>query len=847
MAALVCLLHTAIAAWAQDVATYISAAPPPDWVEVATIDRSPFEQAGRASTQYLLIDRQSYLNGPETTRYRHYAFRMTTAEAVEEMSDFSVSFDPAFETVVLHSIGVWRDGKRRDLLDLNQLTLFRSETDRERLIYNGMLEMSYLLPDIRVGDIIEYSSSIRGSNPALGDHFTTRPQHEFPAAVRFLRNRIMVPEGSPVHFLPYLDAPEPKQIDAGGFSIFDWTARDVAKVELDDDIPTGEIVLAQTSASSFADWREVGAHFAPHYAVPDVISPEISQVAAEIAATHDSQEAQARAALDFVQTNIRYLGIELGEGGLIPRHPDLTLSRRFGDCKDMVVLLNALLSELGIDAKPLLVSLDLLQRVTEFIPSHSAFDHVITMMELDSGTFFVDPTRGVQLGDLHHLAITDFGHGVVIAPDGAGMIELPSKAPEYFEVFKDRFEPVAEGDDLEFHNISEYFGVHADQIYARVQSFGIEQLETDWLEFYQRQWPGIEQLSPMEMELNKAEARIQFSTRYKIADGWAPSDEGTHEFTAVANDLISVVPELPTGKRAQSWTFPHPVRVRQDIAIVLDDTWYLEAERVRDWMPSFRYSRDATFKGDVYELSQSYVSVSDQIAADEFPEVRETLERIRDNAGFTLWDDRSFLSSISQETITQIVVAYMVAAGLISVVGAYLTRNWDRDWRGKQVLYPVSLTKFIVLNLVTIGFYYSYWAYKNWVWIKEVEQQDMSPFWRAVFSGITNFALFPRMAKLSDQRPNWLKILAFPFALLMFLGNALDRYLGRADTADLWLYWLSSAAILLPVPVALHVLRLNKGAGKYVAMNSRFSWPVILMIVLWLPVFASLVVGNVIE
>ena len=47
---------------------------------------------------------------------------------------------------------------------------------------------------------------------------------------------------------------------------------------------------------------------------------------------------------------VRYTGMELGEGGLIPRTPAETLKRRFGDCKDKAVLLTALLRASDIPA-----------------------------------------------------------------------------------------------------------------------------------------------------------------------------------------------------------------------------------------------------------------------------------------------------------------------------------------------------------------------------------------------------------------------------------------------------------------------------------------------------------------
>ena len=62
-------------------------------------------------------------------------------------------------------------------------------------------------------------------------------------------------------------------------------------------------------------------------------------------------------ALALVQEKVRYLLIEMNGGGYRPTNADVTWSRRYGDCKAKTVLLIALLRELGVAARPVLVSM----------------------------------------------------------------------------------------------------------------------------------------------------------------------------------------------------------------------------------------------------------------------------------------------------------------------------------------------------------------------------------------------------------------------------------------------------------------------------------------------------------
>jgi outer membrane protein OmpA-like peptidoglycan-associated protein len=182
-----------VSASSQQVEDYASVTPIPDWVAPAPLDLSPFEMDGSEREQWLLLDWQLHYRDGRRVLYHHRATRPNTIEATSRHAAVQIPFDPAYAKVELHMLKVHRDGEVRDLLDLSEMDIYRFETDRDRLIYNGELELSHLLPDIRVGDVIEYAFSRVGSNPALDPHFGGFAQHQFTTPVRFLRNRFVLP------------------------------------------------------------------------------------------------------------------------------------------------------------------------------------------------------------------------------------------------------------------------------------------------------------------------------------------------------------------------------------------------------------------------------------------------------------------------------------------------------------------------------------------------------------------------------------------------------------------------------------------------------------------------------
>lgn len=95
----------------------------------------------------------------------------------------------------------------------------------------------------------------------------------------------------------------------------------------------------------------------------------------------------------FVATQIRYVGLEHGSFAFIPHRTDLTLQRRYGDCKDKTALLIDLLKQVGINMSPVLVSTGRRDPKKLFIPSGSYFDHLIVCGALANGEeYCLDPT-----------------------------------------------------------------------------------------------------------------------------------------------------------------------------------------------------------------------------------------------------------------------------------------------------------------------------------------------------------------------------------------------------------------------------------------------------------------------
>lgn len=118
-------------------------------------------------------------------------------------------------------------------------------------------------------------------------------------------------------------------------------------------------------------------------------SPEIRALADEITLGISDPKDQARAIYNWVATQIRYVGIYLGNGGIIPNDADEILRHRYGDCKDKSTLLVALLTAKGIEAESAMINAGdayTLPKLGDIYP----INHVITY--LPTWDLYVDST-----------------------------------------------------------------------------------------------------------------------------------------------------------------------------------------------------------------------------------------------------------------------------------------------------------------------------------------------------------------------------------------------------------------------------------------------------------------------
>jgi transglutaminase-like putative cysteine protease len=304
------------------------------------------------------------------------------------------------------------------------------------------------IPAAIPGSIVGYEVEQDERPYFLVDDWTL--QHIIPT--RQTRYSLQLPAGWS-YKATWLNHPEVAPVTTPGGQT-QWTLDDVPAIHVEDHMPpwqgiAGRLVVTLVPPSGkgggLQDWSALGAWYLDLARGRRDPSPEIKAQVLQLTSSTPSIVEQMRRLAQFVQTDIRYVAIELGIGGHQPHAAADVFSHRYGDCKDKATLLSSMLAQIGIDSYYVLVNTER-GSITAATPPNLGFNHAILAIRLPDkvdDASLKATLRDPKLGRLLIFDPTDdttpFGslrgplqanYGMLITPDGGELVELPQLPPE---------------------------------------------------------------------------------------------------------------------------------------------------------------------------------------------------------------------------------------------------------------------------------------------------------------------------------------------------------------------------------------------------------------------------------
>jgi hypothetical protein len=580
----------------------------------------------------LLLEDVQVLADKNLEVFHHRAWLARTLSGASELSNHEFQWDASYETLHIHGVWIWRNGVRSNAWHAEDAHVFQREARLTEGIYDGITTLRLELRDVRVGDIVEWAFTKQGENPVHQKHFSMNwwPAQEYPVATRSLKilwNRERV-----LQFKAHAAAKEPSTSPTSQGTLFELTESDIKAQEFEDDVPADIESVPFVEFSDWGSWKEVETWAAILFRAPQ---QGLRFQAAFKKFQRLPKHEQVKAMVRFVQDDIRYVGIEMGEHSHQPHSPEWVLEHGFGDCKDKARLLSALISASGVSAWPALVNSHEGSALAQQLPSALAFDHAIVRADFESGPTFLDATQTQRRGDPAKWESPEFGVALVLGAGAEGLeeIALPDKMKNTWEVHQHWSVPAqATHGKLEIRTIGR--GAEASYLRNLVSRFSRAELTGNQRKGREKELRV--KFTPEEFEWHDDEERDVFELVEKYSISEFLNEKLTHEFGALSIPRELVAP--PEGERKFPLEAPR-LRVKEtltyDAAQPLESTDFeLDTQRVSH--AAFELNTTRRVLGSELHLEWLLRSRANRIEVGEIASYRVAYEKAQQQLAYVV-------------------------------------------------------------------------------------------------------------------------------------------------------------------------------------------------------------------
>jgi hypothetical protein len=632
----------------------IHTGPVPDWVVPCSF-RMDFKPKQPGHATHLLLCKQIHAEKRQT--FVHTAIRLETIQAVKHEAQGRMAFEPHTQNFTLHWLRLHRAGAVLDRTDLNNLRCIQRETDG--FIAPNRLTLMLLLADVRPGDVLDLCYTIEEQPLLLRDYCGSLCALPEGAALGKLNFSVRFHDGRPFQWKSSAPDLQPVETHQDGETHWVWSHENIPGSRAEENTPPWHISYPWIQVSDCPDWETVAAAFAEAWDVDkeDVdlagIMPEIAEregqlvfgsmlsqtsVTPEIAAGEGGILQQTEKVIQLVQDQYRYLALDGELDGQPPTAPEEVARRRYGDSKDLSVLLMVLLKQLGLEARLVLVNTKLGKSLAGLLPMPSLFDHMVVEYKARGEIRWVDATTKGQGGGSLNRVMLNFGVGLPVSRSGSNLIKAPAPAVES-NVYQ-----IKESVLLDTSGAPSIFGIvvtargnHAEDLRRELESHGVEAFARRRLQMCVDRFMDVKRAGPMEYRDNRTGNEFFLAEVFEIKNFLKEDGQSSWCKLEVAAEVITNLLPLPiSGPRHTPLMLPHPchvVHVLEVYCVALPPAVVQERTIENPWLQFTRLRK--TLAG-YWTVTTTLSTLADAVPPDGIDEYREAVREIRDQSTWSL-------------------------------------------------------------------------------------------------------------------------------------------------------------------------------------------------------------------
>ncbi len=572
--------------------------------------------------------------------YVERAIQVNDSAALARIGQYPIHFVPQYQKVRLHAVSILRGNAVLERTASANIRFLQREMGLESGVYSGNVTASLLIEDVRVGDTLHIAYSVDGANPVFGPVFFDAASWDGSEPVELRRVTMVHPENRDIQWRTIGDfrgsVPRPDVSTQQGMRVLRFEERNLPGIDGEPNTPDNFVAWRYLQFSEYKDWGQVARWAQTLFPANPALPAEALSLLQRLRAL-PTEEDRVLGALQWVQGEIRYFSVSLGESSHRPHDPAWVVQRRYGDCKDKTYLLVSLLRELGIDAQPMLVSLQSRRMPAKLLPSPEVFDHAIVRVRLQGKSYYLDGTRAAQsAGRLDTIGLAlDRAWALVVAPETTALLELVSASSAALST-TDLTERIvmaklAPEGTLEFRQT--WRGSTAEGWRLAWSRWTPEQRRKVVLGWYERRYPGIvaagEPGATDDVAGNTFTLQASFNVP-KMAQNYS-GDWAVRFSPAVLHGLFNLPTNVQRNFPLESMPFPYQGRY----SLVVQ--WPASVSVVSD--PSTRRVSGAGFEAEVsrsfrgarFEYGLQISSTAGETAAKDVARFMEDVKRLDDS------------------------------------------------------------------------------------------------------------------------------------------------------------------------------------------------------------------------
>lgn len=359
-------------------------------------------------------------------RSRYFLYKILTQKGAEQWANVAAGWEPWHEERPALRARVITSDHVVHPLDANTVT---DAPDRvtDNNVFSDRRVIRAPLPAVAPGSLVEEEQVTKQTVPFVGGASVERFYFSDMVPIQHTRLVLDAPSTLPIRYdvqlLPNL---KPQRTEADGRVQIIFENGPVQALEdVDPDLPSDVPTFSSVTFSAGGSWQHVADEYGK-IVDTQLASSNLKSLVNQVVAKQKSREQKISAILQYLDREIRYTGLEFSEATIVPRLPDETLTRKYGDCKDKAALLVAMLRAANIPAYVAVLNAGGREDVSAELPGLAMFDHAIVYVP-GTPEFWIDATdEYARLGELPN---GDQGRLALIArPETTALTVIPVTA-----------------------------------------------------------------------------------------------------------------------------------------------------------------------------------------------------------------------------------------------------------------------------------------------------------------------------------------------------------------------------------------------------------------------------------